>query len=137
MGLFCGAVGDIVQFVIKPTGPYFPGWTLSAALACFIYGMFFYKHFPAKKSYNKGQAIRSFLHIDIAFLVRTILAVALDIVLVNILLGTYWVNLMYGKGFWFYFSTRFVKNMIQLPINVILSYYVLAFLRDIRAKIHI
>jgi ECF transporter S component (folate family) len=137
MGLFCGAVGDIVQFVIKPTGPYFPGWTLSAALACFIYGMFFYKHFPAKKSYNKGQAIRSFLHIDIAFLVRTILAIALDIVVVNILLGTYWVNLMYGKGFWFYFSTRFAKNMIQLPINVILSYYVLAFLRDIRAKVHI
>ena len=38
MGFVCGGIGDIIQFVLKPTGPYFPGWTLSAALAGFIYG---------------------------------------------------------------------------------------------------
>ncbi len=42
MGFVCGGLGDLIQFVIKPTGPYFPGWTLSAALAGFIYGLFFY-----------------------------------------------------------------------------------------------
>ena len=32
MGFMCGGLGDIIQYIIKPTGPYFPGWTLSAAL---------------------------------------------------------------------------------------------------------
>ena len=48
MGFVCGGIGDIIQFVLKPTGPYFPGWTLSAALAGFIYGAFLYKKFPQK-----------------------------------------------------------------------------------------
>ena len=42
MGFVCGGLGDLIQFVIKPTGAYFPGWTISAALAGFIYGLFFY-----------------------------------------------------------------------------------------------
>lgn len=48
MGFVCGGIGDIIQFILKPTGPYFPGWTLSAALAGFIYGVFLYKKFPQK-----------------------------------------------------------------------------------------
>ena len=27
MGFVCGGLGDLIQFVIKPTGAYFPGWT--------------------------------------------------------------------------------------------------------------
>lgn len=54
MGFVCGGVGDIVQFVIKPTGPFFPGWTISAALAGLIYGSFLYKKYPqAKKTVLK------------------------------------------------------------------------------------
>ncbi|MDU2210596.1 MAG: folate family ECF transporter S component [Eubacterium sp.] len=45
VGFICGGVGDIVQFVIKPTGPYFWGWTINAALAGLIYGAFLYKKF--------------------------------------------------------------------------------------------
>lgn len=57
VGFICGGVGDIVQFVIKPTGPYFWGWTINAALAGLIYGTFLYKKFP-----RKGKVF------DIAFL---------------------------------------------------------------------
>lgn len=126
MGAVCGGIGDIVQFVIKPTGPYFPGWTISAACACFIYGMFFYKRFPERK--------RFLIQPDISFLVRTFIAIALDMVLVNILMGTYWVTVMYGKGFMVYLTSRFIKNIIQLPINVVLTYYVLGFLRDVKER---
>ena len=54
--------------------------------------------------------------------------------LVNVLIGTYWVSVMYGKGFAFYFITRFIKNIIQLPINIILTYYVLGFIKTINAS---
>jgi ECF transporter S component (folate family) len=124
MGFVCGGVGDIVQFVIKPTGAFFPGWTLNAALAGFFYGLFLYNKFP-----REGKVV------DFKFLLRVIIALALDTFIVNILLGTYWCHVMYGKGFAFYLSTRFMKNVIQLPINIILTYYVLYFVRIIKSKI--
>ena len=36
-----GALSDILGFLLKPTGPYFPGFTLSALLGGVIYGMMF------------------------------------------------------------------------------------------------
>lgn len=121
MGFVCGAVGDLVQFVIKPTGAFFPGWTLNAALACMIYGMFFYNKFPSKA-------------FDWKFWLRCILVLSLDTLLVNVFLGTYWCTLMYGKGFWFYFSSRFIKNIMQLPINIVLTYYVLLFAKRLKIE---
>jgi ECF transporter S component (folate family) len=124
VGFICGGVGDIVQFVIKPTGPYFWGWTINAALAGLIYGAFLYKKFP-----RKGKVF------DIAFFIRVVLVLVIDTLLVNVLLGTYWVHVMYGKGFAFYLTTRFMKNIIQLPVSIILTYYVLYFVRVIKEKI--
>ena len=41
-GFFGGAL-DILKFIVKPTGEFFPGWTLGAMAAGVIYGCFFYK----------------------------------------------------------------------------------------------
>ena len=38
-----GALSDVLGFILKPTGPYFPGFTLTAALLGVIYGMALYK----------------------------------------------------------------------------------------------
>ena len=38
-----GALSDVLGFMLKPTGPYFPGFTLTAALLGIIYGMLLYK----------------------------------------------------------------------------------------------
>lgn len=278
MGFVAGGLGDLIQFVIKPTGPYFIGWTISAALAGLIYGCFFYGKTPklildhdktktgkhgqeqtdkisfAEKMINlvnsllaagtgavliaapfleitkkaadgssstihgsalyllgRGIAgdgsknamiltiiafvlcvfliatpwlrwyktsltvsvVGTFLLIlavysdkkttsalfgfwmmcvllliyavlqllqvakkhsmDFTFLVRCIIALTFDTILINILLGTYWVSFMYGKGFAFYLTTRLVKNLVQLPINIILTYYVLGILKRIKA----
>lgn len=123
-GFVCGGIGDIVQFIIKPTGPYFFGWTISAAVASLIYGTFFYNKFP-----KKGKVF------DMAFFFRVVLVIAADTLLVNVLMGTYWVNVMYGKGFAFYLFSRLTKNVIQLPINILLTYYTLYFVRIIKEKI--
>ena len=42
-GLIMGGAADLLGFVIKPTGPFFPGYTLDSMIAGFLYGMFFYK----------------------------------------------------------------------------------------------
>ena len=138
MGFVCGGLGDLIQFVIKPTGAYFPGWTISAALVGFIYGLFFYgcNMKVAEKYDEQGQKKGILRIIDFKFLLRCAAALTIDTLLVNVLLGTYWCSIMYGKGFAFYLSIRFAKNMIQLPINIILTYYVLGFIKYINNKIY-
>ena len=42
VGGIMGGIGDILKFLIKPTGPYFFGYTLNAMLGPVIYGIFFY-----------------------------------------------------------------------------------------------
>lgn len=137
MGFVCGGLGDLVQFIIKPTGAYFPGWTLSAALAGFIYGLFFYGcNIKVAQKADSKEKKGILKYIDIKFLLRCAVALTVDTLIVNVLLGTYWCSIMYGKGFAFYLSARFAKNMIQLPINIILTYYVLGFVKYINNKIY-
>ena len=40
VGGIMGGIGDILKFLIKPTGPYFFGYTLNAMLGPVIYGIF-------------------------------------------------------------------------------------------------
>lgn len=39
VGPVVGAVSDILGYMVRPTGPFFPGFTLSAALSGLIYGL--------------------------------------------------------------------------------------------------
>ena len=41
-GCFGGAL-DILKFIIKPTGAFFPGFTIGAVAGGVLYGCFFYK----------------------------------------------------------------------------------------------
>ena len=71
MGFVCGGLGDLIQFVIKPTGAYFPGWTISAALAGFIYGLFFYGCNMKAEKYDEQSQKKGILRIiDLSFLLR-------------------------------------------------------------------
>lgn len=135
MGFICGGLGDIIQYIIKPTGPYFPGWTLNAALAGLIYGLFFYNCSLTDSRKKHPDEKRSLVEIiDFRFCLRVTLAIILDTFIVNALLGTFWCSIMYGKGFVFYIILRFSKNLIQLPINIFLTYNALRIVKVINNK---
>ncbi len=270
IGFVCGGIGDIVQFILKPVGDYFPGWTLNAAMAGMIYGIFFYNKFPDKVNVkkisskklskkesldrvldvfsillpsigllclcfapmatvidkNNGSVIAqgnglyyimsgltensknvtiiaiilaalmvclivlSIFHlniislilsvactfaailaiytdkkttisnwgfyfvvglmilfvivkmimlqrkhaVDMSYFIRVAICLTFDTILVNILMGTYWASIMYGKGFMFYFTVRMAKNLMQLPINIVLSYYILSIVKGLRLR---
>ena len=53
-GCFGGAL-DILKYIVKPTGAFFPGWTFGAILAGVLYGMVFYK-----KPLTLGRVLRAF-----------------------------------------------------------------------------
>ncbi len=107
-GIF-GGIMDIVKFILKPTGPYFPGFTISAVLGGIIYGFFYYVPMVSKQK--------------ISFW-RILIAEAFVAVFVNILLGTYWLSILYGKGFLALLPARALKNVIMTPINSLIFYTV-------------
>jgi len=95
-----GALSDVLGFIIKPTGPYFPGFTLTAALLGVIYGMALYK------------TKRTFWHIAAARVVVCLL--------LNITLNTVFLTMLYGPSRLATLPLRIVKNLIQLPIDCLL-----------------
>ena len=95
-----GALSDILGFLLKPTGPYFPGFTLTALLGGLIYGLFLYK-----TEHKTWQIIAARLVI---------------IVFVNICLNTVFLTMLYGPSRLATLPLRAFKNIIQLPIDCLL-----------------
>ena len=95
-----GAMSDILAFLLKPTGPYFPGFTISAALGGVIYGLFLFE------SDRK--------------LWQIVLARAVIMVLVNIMLNTLFLTMLYGPSQAALLPVRALKNAMQFPIDCLL-----------------
>ena len=56
---------------------------------------------------------------------------------VNILLGTYWLSILYGKGFLALLPARALKNAIMTPINSLIFYTVYnSLLQLFRRSVH-
>lgn len=108
-------VGDIVKYLIKPSGAFFPGFTITAILGGILYGMVFY-------------------HSRVT-LVRVIVAKTLTNVLLNILLNTFWLSILMGKGFWGLVPSRVIKNIALLPVEILLLYTVLRIVNVIVGKL--
>ncbi len=104
-GFAAGAAADLICFVLKPSGPYFPGFTLTTALTGFIFGLFLYR-------------FRTELW-------RMIASKALVNLLLNLVLNSLWLNLLYGSAFWAMLPSRLLKNVALLPIEVLLMWLVL------------
>ncbi|MBO4458722.1 MAG: folate family ECF transporter S component [Butyrivibrio sp.] len=101
-----GALIDIGGFIVKPTGPYFPGFTISGIISGIIYGVILYK---------KELTIP-----------RVIAAEAIHTLIVGIFLNTYWLDKLYfNNGFYPTLMMRLPKELIMLPFNIIFLYIVL------------
>ena len=111
----CNAVlVDLILCLIRPTGPFHPGFTLNALLGGLIYGVFLYRRPLGWKNVMLSKLV-------------------IDLV-VNILLGTIWIHQLYGKAFWVLVPSRALKNLIQYPVDVLLMTPVLLFLKRVAGK---
>lgn len=120
VGLYAGGVTDILAYFAYSKGEaFFFGFTVSAMLSGFIYGVFLYKR---KLS-----------------IPRTALTMAAITVIVNTGLNSVWLSMMYDKAFIVLIGSRVVKELIMLPIDAALFYMVGNLVRMAlkRAGIHI
>lgn len=113
-GAVFGGAMDILKFILKPTGAYFPGFTFSAIAAGLIYGFFLYKK---KLVWWRVLAAE--------FCVK---------LFVNCILNTLWLNILYGKAFFAIFPARALKNLIALPVDTILLLLILGIIEKNRKK---
>lgn len=110
-----GGIGDLVSSALFGNqGGFFLGFTLSAMVGPFIYGLVFYQK-PVK-------------------IWRIILATLLVTVVVNIGLNTLWVHLLYGMDFRVALIQRIPKEAITPWLEMIISYFVLNAISRVKIK---
>ncbi len=93
-------IADFIGATLFPVGPYFPGYTLTAALSGLVYGFFLQK---------KGA--KSFLKI--------ITAVVIVNIVLRLGLNTLWTSIVRAQPYWVIFFKRAIKNIIMIPVEII------------------
>lgn len=97
------AVSDFIGAVLFPIGPYFPGFTVSAALMGIIYGIFLYGKEKPK------------------FFKNVLPPVLINSVLLGLFVNTAWVSILYSsKTYWGWFIYRLPEYALLIPVSVLL-----------------
>ena len=94
------AIGDVLGMLIFPSGPYFPGFTLSAFLTVLVYGLLLYK-----KEVTWQRALIASLIIS---------------VFINLGLDTLWLSILYGKAYVPILVGRLIKFPLAVAIQTVL-----------------
>lgn len=92
-------LADILGAFLFPVGPFFPGFTVTAALTGLIYGLLLYKSqsFP-----------------------RVICAVLLQQILCSLLLNTFWLHVLYGLPYLPTMVARLIQGGIMIALQLVL-----------------
>ncbi|AOR24363.1 folate family ECF transporter S component [Clostridium taeniosporum] len=114
VGAMCGGLSDILNYLINPKGAFFVGFTLSAMMSGLIYGSILYK----KK----------------ITVTRCAIANIISVIFVDIMMNTFWLSILFGKGFYALLHLRVFKNLTMIPINIIMIYFVLNLVNKIKKE---
>jgi len=98
-GFVTGAAADIINFIAKPGGPFFPGFTLASGLTGFLPGIVF--KYIKKDEFGMG---------------KTVLAVSLTQLITSIILNTYFLYVLYGIGITITLPARILTNLFTIPV---------------------
>ena len=89
--------------MLRPVGPYQPWFMISAVVIAVLYSLFFYKQ-------------------EKIGIIRCALARLSVILIVNLVLNSLWLSMMYGNAFWVLVSERILKNVLMFPIEAFVLY---------------
>ena len=113
VSICAGVICDILGYLVAPDGAFFPLYTLIGAMQGLIYGVIAYR----KLSKKTGREF------DIEMMIRLVIARVADVVFINLICNTA-ANFHYGflrdKTLGAAIAARVAKNLLELPIDIIL-----------------
>ena len=115
IALCYGFVQDLIGYMLVPSGGFFFGYILSSMAGAFIFALFFYR--------QRLSVVRIFL------------AKLLINVFVNIFMGSLWSAMLFGKGYYYYLVKSMIKNLMLLPVEVLLLISVFQLILPIASQI--
>lgn len=98
-GIFAGVL-DVLKYLVKPTGAFYPPLTLVTVLAGVLYGIFYYK-----------KQIT---------LPRVLVTKFVVMLVCNVILNTMCLANLYGDGFLVLLPARAIKNLVMWPIDSVI-----------------
>lgn len=108
--IFAGTL-DVLKFIAKPTGAFFPPLTLVTMLAGLMYGFMYYKK-PIT-------------------LPRVFVTKFVVMLVCNVILNTWCLSILYGEAFMALVGARALKNLVMWPIDSVIFYTITKALENI------
>ena len=106
-----GGVGDFIGAILFPIGPYFPGYTLSAALSGLVLGVFL----------HKGNSLP-----------RVLGAVAVNQWIISLLLTSFWISFTNLTPYWPMVATRIPQCAIMTAVQLVVLTLLPRLLRGVK-----
>lgn len=114
-GMMAGFCTDVLGYLANPAmGAYFPGYTLTAMLGGLLYGLWLYPCHTTR--------------------LRCLAAKASVSLFCNVGLNTLWLTLTGGSAFMALLPLRILKNIVLLPVEVLLLYMVTGIVLNIHQR---
>ncbi len=98
--IIVATVSDLVGSLAFPTGPFFPGFTLTAVVSGLIFGIIFYKKCPTLK---------------------IIVGVIAHEVICGLLLNTLWLSILYSNAFSVLIATRVWQILAMIVVEIVFA----------------
>jgi len=103
-GAFWGVL-DVLKYIVAPSGPFYPLFTLSAVVGGILYGLILYK-----------KPVSIF---------RVLAAVFVNKLVVTVCLNTLWLKFLYGYGIMAILPGRIISALVMLPIDTAITFAIL------------
>jgi len=102
--IIIATLADLIGALLFPFGPFFIGYTISAALTGMVYGLFLYQNDEVK--------------VNKSFIIRLIIATLIVTIFINGILNTLWIILTVKSASIAIIPTRVIKQLIMIPIMI-------------------
>ena len=112
VGGIVGGIADILEYIVRPSGAFFIGFTISKIFTGVIFGLFLYKQNPTLK--------------------RVALALLVENVMITLILTPIWLNIMYGTAL--FAVVRVVRCVLLYPIKLAVLYMICKAVASIRLR---
>lgn len=107
-GALVGGIGDIVGFVLHPTGPYFPGFTISNALSGALPVLI-------RRKLKKHTKLNKFMTLAISIGISRVVVTGLN---------TLWLHMLFDRGFLVLLPTRITSLIVTIPAFTLVIYII-------------